>query len=213
MVSTDTLDIELISKNDFKKAFQGIVSPLEAAKQGIKQEQGVLSIITGNGMINLKDKNPITDTTLADDQVLLYSYEGFNKKLSAHMVRQEAWESGKYNLYSQATGDIVASTTAYPAFSSDNTWLVDIALNGYEGGGTEFTLQRRNNEGKYEPVLCYNFQKWTPLRASSNNKADYFFGKDNTIYIRTIFIEGAGTELENIKSLVQYIKVTIEGLE
>lgn len=205
----DTIKIELITKKEFNENYKTRTPTLEDIKHGVKQEEGVLSIATGNGIINLKDKNPVKDTTLYDDQILQYSYQGFYKNLNAHVIRHDEWESRGYDLYSQATGEIIATTTAYPIFSTKEKFLADISLNAYENF-TTFCVQKIDNKGKYKPFISINFKRWAPLHASSDINASYFWGKDGSVYVKTIVIEGAGTALENIESLVQYIKITFE---
>ena len=208
-VTPKTLSIELISQRKFEDKLKLYKSPLENIKHGVKQENETLSLITGNGIINLKDKDPIKDSTLHDDQVIKYSYIGFNNALNAHVIKHNEWESSGYDLYSQATGEIVATTNAHPQFSIDNKYLVDIAHDPYERVSV-FCLQTKNDKGKYEPLLTFNFLKWSPVSTSNEKSPSYFWDKDGNIYVKTIVLEGVGTALEDIDNIIQYIKIKPE---
>lgn len=210
LASLDTIKIELITQKEFDEKYKTRSSTLEDIKHGVKQENGVLSIATGNGIINLKDKDPVRDSTLYDDQTLKYSYQGFYKNLNTHVIRHDEWESRGYDLYSQSTGEIIARTAAYPIFSTREKLLADISLKANDNL-TTLCVQKMDNKGKYNPFISINFKRWAPLHASSDTNTSYFWGKDGAIYVKTIVIEGAGTALENIKSVVQYIKITFES--
>lgn len=204
-VYEDVMTFELISETEFQKYKMKSIDFVKHDTASIRKVNNTLKLPCKNKTLVLKDER---GSDAEPDKTNIYTYIGRIDLLNAYLVYVEFFEDDGYNIYDKNTGKLIDTFDSYPIISPDKKYIADIYINPFDLT-TDFSLYQLSKDGKFRPYYDFSFRKWSPYSDGSNHNNDYFWGANNTIYVKTINLDISGYPNLDLNAAIQYLKIKI----
>lgn len=204
-VYEDVMTFELISEVEFQKQRRVSVDFIKHDTASVRKINGTLKLPCKNKTLVLKDER---GSDAEPEKTNIYTYIGRIDLLNAYLVYVEFFEEDGYNIYDKNTGKLIDTFDSYPVISPNKKYIADIYANPFDLT-TDFSLYQLSKDGKFRPYYDFSFRKWSPYSDGLNHNNDYFWGANNTIYVKTINMDISGYPYLDLSAAIQYLKIKI----